>query len=62
MEDKIVCACNRVTVEVVKEFLEKNPEADLEQSLVELNIGTRCKCCLRDECKRIEVSYKELIK
>lgn len=61
--DDIVCDCNAITVEDVMTFIKKNPNKKMDDStLKDLKIGTRCAQCLKPECTRIDVFYKDIVK
>lgn len=60
----IVCDCNSVEVQDVLEYMKKTDRngKSLEEILEDLKIGTRCECCVNEDCSRIDVHYSELIK
>jgi len=62
-DTNIVCACNKVSVSDVKSYLadSSNSGKELDVKLEELEIGTRCSCCTKDQCKKIDTHYTELI-
>ena len=63
-DTNVVCACNRVNVAAVNEYLnnDENKGKEEEVMLKECNIGTRCKQCFAVGCKKIDTHYSELIK
>ena len=59
---RIVCSCNVVTDADVRTVFRQYPSINLDALRVGLNIGTRCGCCLKDDCGLIDVKFEHLIK
>jgi bacterioferritin-associated ferredoxin len=58
--EKIVCRCMNVTEDEVKDYC-KTKEVQVNQMLEDLRIGARCKCCLKDGCPIIDISYESIL-
>ena len=66
--DRIVCDCNDVTEDMVREYIAKNKvivsdwDTDEQADMYdELDIGTACGCCLEADCDVIDVSIWGLL-
>lgn len=63
--DDIVCACNKVNVENVTAYLNDNPypitSEEVQNLCTSLEIGTRCKRCLRTPCDIIDISITDVL-
>jgi NAD(P)H-nitrite reductase large subunit len=59
--DDVVCGCNSVEVQDVLDYIKKNQNSTIDDTLENLKIGTRCGCCLNVGCKRIDIHYSEIL-
>jgi len=65
--ERIVCACNKVTVakvlasaEIMKIDMANLDSLDVKDIQQDANIGGRCNCCLNAGCARIDISVEDL--
>jgi len=65
--ERIVCACNKVTVADVLESagrmkidMANLDSLDIKDIQQDANIGGRCNCCLKEGCGRVDISVETL--
>jgi len=56
----IVCRCNNVSEKDVRDFYMEYSEMPKETMKTILNIGTRCRCCLKDNCNIIDKKFENV--
>jgi bacterioferritin-associated ferredoxin len=61
MNKKIVCRCNLVYANEIKQFYELYPFMPIDQMKSALNIGTRCGSCKLKNSPNIDIRFEELI-
>jgi len=62
-DNDIVCDCNSVEVKDVINFLNNTDGNYTDEQIAEqLDIGTRCSCCLESDCPRIDISLEDILK
>ncbi|OIP53489.1 MAG: hypothetical protein AUK54_08775 [Helicobacteraceae bacterium CG2_30_36_10] len=51
----LVCDCNEVSYEMVKEAVKKHGD-NLEAIMQETEAGTTCGCCLEEGCDKVDLA------
>ena len=58
---RIVCQCNKVTEEYVREFLSVYPDMPHETAKIAMNIGTRCMGCQVPNSNIVDITFEEIV-
>ena len=62
MKSFIVCNCNMVMSDEIKNIVDKYPEMKIEDIQKELKIGTRCGACLIEDSPTVDMTSSEFFK
>jgi len=57
----LVCDCNEVEFDVIKEAVKKHGD-NIDAIMDETDAGTACECCLEDDCEKVDLHLHAAIK
>lgn len=61
MDDVIVCRCMNVSEADVIKYTEKHPKWSTKKVAIDLKIGSRCSCCIGEDCQITDKHFKEVL-
>ena len=55
----LVCQCNNVDIDSIREFLKEYPDCPKHIVKLALSVGTRCQQCVRGESQITDCTFEE---